>query len=243
MKYQPIKIVDPLTDGRLVKLHHEQKIHLTITNKLSENLSVDFNGDTLAIEEMYKDDFGYHYLVSHKTPLEHHGWDGISKFFIGEITIVSKLVAASLCVILENGSNNIIVSNPQCSYLRFEPHHTIEVISPVNHAVEEGLDGLGLVVECLSERFNGIAYNYVFKLNNESLDRLRFTEKGLYDGGRIYFDDKILNLCISHRRSHILPACHPQKKRPQIHLPFYQQAELHKISSSIEEGCKIIWID
>lgn len=239
----PIKIIDPLTDGRLVRLHHEQRIHLTITNQYSKNLSIDFNGDVLVIDDTYKNEEGHHYLVSHKKPLEHHGWDGVSRFFIGEITIVSEVVAASLCVILEGSNNNIIVSNPKNSYLRFEPHHTLEVISSSSYTIEAGLDDLGLSVECLSERFNGIAYNYVFKLNEESLGKLRRTEKGLYDGGRICFDNMALNLCVAHRRSHILPICQPQKKLPQIYLPFYQQAELHEISSSIEDGCKIIWID
>jgi hypothetical protein len=243
MKYHPIKIINPLSDGRLVKLQHEQKIHLIITDQYSKNLSVDFSSETLCLDRSYCNDDGYHYIISHKIPLEHHGWDGISKFFVGEITIISELVASSLCVVLE-GNHNIIVSNPKSSYLRFEPHHTVEVISSSSYSIEDGMDGLGLMMECLSERFNGISYNYIFKLDSESLEKLRATEKkGLYDGGKIYFDDNVLNLCVSHRKSHIIPVFSPQKKRPQICLPFYQQAELHEIPSSLEEGCKIIWID
>lgn len=139
-KYNPVKVVDPFTDGHAVRLQSCQAFQLILTKNSNEFYDVELNSEYLIIEKIERVfNNGIEkeiYFISQKYDLS--SWAKISNVFLGNVIVSRKQqtesvpVGYQICVYLncvnESKQKVVTVINPNNHLIKIEPSSLLEIV-------------------------------------------------------------------------------------------------------------------
>lgn len=139
-KYNPVKVIDPFSDGHAVRLQPCQSFQLVLSVSYGEVYEVDINSEYLVLEKI---EYEHHNSTGTKREVYHISqkynlakWSVISNVFLGNVIInrktADKSVGYQVCVYLncsnENKNKVLTVINPNNNLVKIEPSTLVEIV-------------------------------------------------------------------------------------------------------------------
>lgn len=126
-RFNPVRVVNPTGDNHLVPLKPNQDFLLLVSPFVDlQDMDYDSKFFDLAGTEQIRDGTQ---IFKFSQTYDLTQWCALGSVYLGEVVVVGKTIAASLCVVLSSEKTDVVtVINPQGTEIKAQPHQIIEVV-------------------------------------------------------------------------------------------------------------------
>lgn len=126
-RFNPIRVVNPSGIGHLVPLNPNQDFVLLLSAAMDLQ-DIDYTSNFFDLKDTQDMRDGTHLFTFSQT-YDLTQWASLGSIYLGEVIIIGKATASSLCVMLASDKSDVLtVVNPKGFEIKSQPHQIIEVV-------------------------------------------------------------------------------------------------------------------
>lgn len=160
-KYSAVQVVDPSGDGHLAKVYPGQELKVVLS-KETKGVEVFLSSDYLKMKEVATDKNDNTVYTFYQL-YDLTSWSKLSATYLGEITLLTKDMVSSVCVMLEghtfHNQNILTVVNPIGNQIKVEPQQVLEVVIYDEDCLTDDVWDYEIVCGNIGEKI--IEYDYI----------------------------------------------------------------------------------